>query len=285
VPWLYGHAGEAAEKLVAALDHTKSSGSRGDEMAALAFLTKVLMWGPTPVTDALGRYDSISDRAEADLRVRASVACGRSVFLAMLGNHAAARGDLERSIQIFRDLGLPIEAAEVAQSGSLVLSFAGDNAGAADMLAKASEELAALKEMFMRPTHRGMLARCLVALGKVDDAEREALACRDTGQSGDVVIEFLWRAALAMVLARRGDSAQADVLSLEAVSLAEGCDFWPTAWAWSDRADVLARADRQDEAEAAMARAIEIYGRKGATAVVEQLKAGQEARAEGTGRV
>jgi len=273
IPWLALRGGEANDAVMAALGHARRSACRGDEMAALAFLTNVLMWGPTPVSDALTAYDQITREAGDDLRVQASVARGRAVLLAMQGDFDAARAEQDRCVELFRDLGLPIEAAEAAQSGSEILAWAGDITAAAALLATASDELESLKELGLRSTHRGMLARFLVEMGRLDDAESEAIASRNLTQPDDRITEILWRSALALIHSQRGDPKEADQLSLEAVRLVGDSDFWHTASAFIARAEVLSSAGRHLEADEAMAHAIEIYRAKGATAVVERLEA------------
>jgi ATP/maltotriose-dependent transcriptional regulator MalT len=265
--------GEANDEVMAALAHAKRSACRGDEVAALAFLTNLLMWGPTPVSDALAAYDHITQEAGDDRRVRASVSRGRAVLLAMRGDFDAARAEQDRCVEFFRDIGLPIEAAEAAQSGSEILAWAGDKAAAADLLARASDELASLKEVGLRSTHRGMLARLLVELGRLDEAEAEAIACREMSQPDDRSTEILWRSALALIHSQRGELREADQLSLEAVRLVGDSDFWNTAAVFTGRAEVLSGAGRHPEAAEAMAHAIEIYRAKGATSVVERLEA------------
>jgi len=249
----------------------------------LAFLTNVLMWGPTPVSDALAAYDQITREAGDDRRVQASVARGRALLLGMRGDFDAARAEQDRCVELFRELGLPIEAAEAAQSGSEILAWAGETAAAADLLATASDELESLKEVGLRSTHRGMLAMLLVELGRLAEAEAEAIGSRAMTQPDDRGTELLWRSALALIHSQRGDREEADRLSLEAVSLVADSDFWNTAWAFTARADVLAAAGRHEEAEEAMARAIDIYERKGATAVVRKLRASRLAPATDSG--
>ena len=211
------------------------------------------------------------------------VARGRALLLAMEGSFEAARTEQAKCVQIFRDLGLLIEVAEAAQSGSQILAWGGDPTAAADLLAAASAELESVSERSLLPTHRGMLARLLVEAGKLDEAETEAIASRDTAQRDDLFTESLWRSALAMVLSRRGDAQGADRLALEGVTIVADSDFWNTAWTFTARADILAAAGRHEEAEQAMARAIDIYERKGATALVKQLKAGRPAAADASG--
>ena len=273
IPWLALRGGEANDSVMAALAHARRSACRGDEMAALAFLTNVLLWGPTPVPDALSAYDDITSEAGDDWRVRASVARGRAVLLAMQGDFEAARAEQDRCVEFFRDLGLPMEAAEAAQTGSEILGWAGEEAEAAELLATASDELESLNEVGLRSTHRGMLALLLVALGRFDDAQAEAIASRNMTQPDDRITETLWRSALALIHSQRGELTEADQLSVEAVRLIADCDFWITASAFIARAEVLSSAGRQREADEAMARAIEIYRAKGATSVVERLEA------------
>jgi tetratricopeptide (TPR) repeat protein len=244
---------------------------------ALAFLTNVLVWGPTSVPEALETYDEILRQAGGDRRLQAHVARGRAVLLAMEGHSDEAAAEQERCLEIFRELGLPILVAESAQVGSFILAWGGNVAAAANLLAHAAADLESLKEQGYLSTHHAMLARYLVSLGRLDEAESEVVAARDMNQPDDLVTEIFWRSALAIVYSRRGDHEEADRLSSEAVGLVRTSDAWLTAEAFTAQAEVLAATGREAEAKMAMDRAIEIYRAKGATAVVERLEAARSA--------
>jgi tetratricopeptide (TPR) repeat protein len=275
VSWAYGQAGPTAEKLLSALNHAQLAGSRGDELRTFAFLARSLLWGPTPVADALSTCEDIIEQAGDDRFVHGYVARTRAVLFAMEGRFETALAEQTSCVQIFRDLGLPIEVEEAAQSGSQVLGWSGDGSAALELLIASIANLESLKERSFQPTHRGMLARFLVEAGNLEEAETESVASRDTAERDDIMTESLWRSSLAMILVRRGDVEAADRLSLEAVTMVADSDFWVVAPAFTARADVLAALGRPEEAEEAMARAIDIFERKGATAVVQQLKAGR----------
>jgi len=89
---------------------------------------------------------------------------------------------------------------------------------------------------------------------------------------------MLWRQVQARVHAHRGEHAQAERLVREAIAILDRADglthqgdgYW-------DLAEVLAAADRRDEAAEALEQALDRYGRKKNLAMVAQLEPRLEA--------
>lgn len=272
IPWTYMNGRDAEVRVTKSLEHAHRAGFRGDEVNALAFLANLVLWGPAPMPEARATLDEILRQAGSDRRLQAYVSRGRAALLAMEGRFDEAGAEHERSLETFRDLGLPILVAESAQLGYFILVWEGKIAAAAALLTRASADLAALNEHAYLPTNRAMLASCLGRLGRLDEAETEAVAARETTQPSDFITDASWRSALAIVYSRRGDREKADRLSREAVGILERSDMWRSEEVFTDRADVLAAAGQSAEADEAMVRAIGIYGAKGATAVVRRLE-------------
>ena len=91
-------------------------------------------------------------------------------------------------------------------------------------------------------------------LGDQEQAFAFAEQGRELAAEDDVVTQALWRSIEAVVHARRGDHAAADLLSLEAVDRASAADGTIIGDAWVARAECLALAGREEEAaEAARA--------------------------------
>jgi predicted ATPase/class 3 adenylate cyclase len=272
VPWLSAQGRDAGQRVTSSLEHAQRTGRRGDEVNALAFLTNVMVWGPAPVPEARRTYAEVVGRAGNDRRLQAHVSRGRAVLLAMEGHFGDAHAEFERCVETFQELGLAILAAESAQLGAFILGWGDRIADAASLLTRASADLVALKEQGFLSTHRALLARYLVRLGRLDEAEAAALAARDMDQTDDLVTEAFWRSGLAIVYSKRGESRDADRLSQEAVELVQGGDCWVTAEVLVDRAEVLTTAGQAAEATEATESAIAIYRDKGATALVERLE-------------
>ncbi len=118
-----------------------------------------------------------------------------------------------------------------------------------------------------------MLGRELCALGRYDEAER----CAQLAHELDVRQSALGQAGLrqvqALVQAHHGEHAEAEALAREAVAVIERTDG-PNYQgdALCDLAEVLHAAGRSDEAEAALAQALERYERKQNLAMAAQVR-------------
>src|SRR5262245_17405672 len=96
----------------------------------------------------------------------------------------------------------------------------------------------------------------------------------DTGTSDDAVTQMLWRQALALVLARRGEHTAAEELAREALGAARHTDMLlHIGDAWSDLGDVLELAADADGATDALQRALATYEQKGVVPEIERTRA------------
>ena len=97
---------------------------------------------------------------------------------------------------------------------------------------------------------------------------------RETAAPEDLPTQIMWRGTAARVLARRGLGGEATALARAAVELAEGTDLLTIrADAFLDLAEALDLAGQSEEADAAIARAIELLERKGCPAPAERARA------------
>jgi tetratricopeptide (TPR) repeat protein len=112
-----------------------------------------------------------------------------------------------------------------------------------------------------------------VLQGRDADADQAADESRQLGSLDDAVTQTLWRAAKCIVLARRGDAAEADRISRECVDIADGTDSMDAGTAWLARAEVLAIAGRRAEAADAARRARDLYARKGWASAIRRAEA------------
>jgi tetratricopeptide (TPR) repeat protein len=109
-----------------------------------------------------------------------------------------------------------------------------------------------------------MLADVLFSLGRLDEAAELASESRDIASVDDLDAQPRWRAALAKVLAARGEHAEAESLALEAVSLVEPIDLLLVkAGVFDALGEVLGAAGKRQEARAALERAIALHEQKG----------------------
>jgi tetratricopeptide (TPR) repeat protein len=142
--------------------------------------------------------------------------------------------------------------------------LAGDPTTAAALGHEASRLLAELAERAHRSTVARKLARALYALDRLQEADTWAGLAAELGASDDAFTQMLWRQAKAKLLARRGDSAEAERLAREAVAIADETDSLNgQADVYADLAEVLALDGRNEDAAAALEQALERYERKG----------------------
>jgi hypothetical protein len=82
-------------------------------------------------------------------------------------------------------------------------------------------------------------------------ANAKAEPLQKLGASDDALTQMLWRQVRAKVLARRGDTADAERLAREAVAIGEETDMVDAQGdTYADLGEVLSLADKTDEAAA-----------------------------------
>ncbi len=108
-----------------------------------------------------------------------------------------------------------------------------------------------------------MLGRVLCRLGRHGEAEPLAQQGRALADPSDIRALTIWRQVQALVEASRGNHAEAERLAREAVEIIARSDALNLQGdALTDLAQVLAAAERHDEAAAAYRAAFERYERK-----------------------
>ena len=149
-----------------------------------------------------------------------------------------------------------------------ISGLAGDHEDASNRLRIVCEWLEATEQLPHLETYLSFLGRSLCRLGRFDEAapfaERARAIVETIGDGDDSVPDdYLWRQVLARVHAHRGDLAEAEKLAREAVAGSEQSDSLDEqCLALCDLAEVLAVAERLDEAEAALEQALERCRRK-----------------------
>jgi tetratricopeptide (TPR) repeat protein len=124
-------------------------------------------------------------------------------------------------------------------------------------------------------TYAPWLGRSLCALGRYDEAEPLAQLGRTLDETRqDLFTQTLWRQVEALVHASRGEHVEAEALAREAVAILEPTDALNLQGeALTALAEVRHAAGRSDEAEAALARALERYERKRNLTMTAQVQA------------
>jgi tetratricopeptide (TPR) repeat protein len=182
----------------------------------------------------------------------------------MRGDFDRARALCAESRAILEELGQKLRAVAAQGYVATVELLAGDLVAAESLFSSAFETLQPLGE---RPNVRLIAARLadvLAQLDRPDEAERLVRLSRDTAPPDDVGAQVRWRIALASVLARRAEYAEAEALAVKAVAIADQTDWLNMRGdAQICLATTLAAAGKADESRAAASAAAALYEAKG----------------------
>ena len=290
-----GEIGACEAALDLALAAARRAGDRRRANTVLAIAPLAALWGPSPVTRASGRCLDvvrvlrITQGAPA---VEAVALSCQGVLEALRGRTDAARRMIASARKMVEELGITQRLLEADVFGGLVLLLEGDAPAAERNLRPAYAGLRNLGLGIDAARAAALLARALLAQGRVEEAE--ALSHESEALAGDdLKAAIAWRGVRAEALARRGEHAAAIELASKAVELAAATD------ALLDHADArlalavaLRAAGRDLEADAEEGRAAELWEAKGATLLAERRSpaaalvapAVEAAAPQGTGR-
>ena len=266
-----------------AIEHALALARRtGDERVAntVTFqLVSLLVWGPTPVEEALRWIEDLGGHREHPL-----ILSPRAQLEAMRGRFAQARSLHERAASRWNEL-VGHEHAAIWDARYRIERLAGDVVAAERAVRHACELLEKSGERPYRSTLTGELARVLCALGRFAEAEDSSRLSEELGTEDDVDTQMLWRQTRATALAHRGELTQARRLAREAVALAEQSDdLNANGDALVDLADVLKLSDQRPKAAATLEQARALYARKGNVVMAERVQARLSADAEASRR-
>jgi tetratricopeptide (TPR) repeat protein len=231
----------------------------------LFLLPMALQWGPRPVEDCLRTLDPL---VAEEPHPAAPVAI---IYLrARLGQFEGARAALQELVDRVRDLSGVLGPMSVMAK---LMALEGDRQAAVEVLRQFCHALEERGELAALSTYLAELGRQLCLLGRYDEAEPLAQRGRELGAADDVLTQALWRQGQALVLAQRGEYAEAETLAREAVATVETTD----ALDWQgdalyDLAEVIGKAGRPNEARAILEQAAERYERKQNLAMVAQVR-------------
>jgi len=256
--------GARAEALERALEHARRAGDRRQQAYLVGLLGQALLYGPTPVDQAIERCEGFLADARGDATVEAGILSVLAALRAMEGSFDEARSLWGRAAALYEELGLRYRRAARSLVPATVELLSGDPTAAVSELRSGYEALKAMGERAVRSTLAAFLADALCAAERYDEAEEFAALSSELAASDDLVTQILWRCAQAKVLAQRGEVDEAEALALEAERLAaqtDSADLLPGALL--SRAEALRGAERADEAVSLIEQAQALHERKG----------------------
>ena len=253
-----------AEALELARAHATKAGDRQLESWLISHLAQALLYGSTPVDEAIERCEDLLAEAREDRALEAAMLSTLGPLYAMRGDFDEGRGASSRAAAIDDELGLRLRRAVRSLARAEVESLSGDPEAAERELRWGYETAEAIGAPGVVVTLGAFLADVLVGLGRLDEAlELTRRVEREAGED-DIVTQVMWRCARARARALRGEVQTALELARETDRLAELTDF-PNlqVTALLALARVLSDSGDYRGAGAVASRATEISERKG----------------------
>jgi tetratricopeptide (TPR) repeat protein len=264
--------GEAAAK---AVEHARRAGDRHQEASSSRMLVASLVFGPTPVREAISRCEEILRDAGESPMLSAALLPPLAHLYGMEGRFEEARALLARARAYHEELGLRHWSAKQTGASGKVEALAGDFVAAEREWRRGCELFREMGETSRFSTVATQLADALYALKRDDEAlfwteESEQAAAPD-----DLVSQVDWRRVRAKILARKGEIARAEGLIDEALKRAESSadDVHLHDKVYRSVAEVLRLAGRSADAIRYAQRALEVQERKGNIAGVNRSRA------------
>jgi class 3 adenylate cyclase len=223
----HGTAGRYAEMAVASehiVNHARRGGDRRMEARGSIALAAALLYGPTPVAEAISESRSLTENVASDRRTRAVVEAQLAQLLAMNGDVDGARRLYEGARAALGDLGAHVLASSVSLDSARVEMLAGDLDRAEIELRRDYDALLAMNERFLLSSIGSLLARVLERRGRADEAEALTRNVEEIAAMDDVDAQAGWRGVRARILASRGEADEASRLAGDAVALRRNSD-------------------------------------------------------------
>jgi class 3 adenylate cyclase/tetratricopeptide (TPR) repeat protein len=233
-----------------------------------------LLWGPTPVDQAIERCRELRAETQGDHKAEALVLCALAHLHAMRGEFIEARTLYRQSRAMFEEYGWYFLAALTSLDSGPIELLAGDPAAAERELRKDHEALEQMGERNYLSTTAAILAEALYVQGRFDEAEHYASESAEVAAVDDVASQMLWRCVAAKVRARRGLRDESLALAHDAVGLARTSDDPDSLGnALLDLSEVLTLNEDPASAGIALTEALGLFEAKGSLVSAERTRA------------
>jgi ketosteroid isomerase-like protein len=222
-----GRIGDCEADLFEALIAARRSGDHRQITAALGAAPGAALWGPSPVPKAGGRCLDVV-RMQRMTTAAPSLEATSLRCLAVLemlrGRPDKARAMLADARQVVADLGLRHGLMETELFAGIIESMGGDLVAAEPHFRTALEGLDALGVGADAGQAAALLARSVLAQGRLDQADRYATESEHLA-GRNLKTAIAWRAVRAEILAAQGRHAEASAMARDAVAVAAGTDL------------------------------------------------------------
>jgi len=257
------------------IEHARRAGNRRVEVEALLWLIRLQWFGPQPIDAGIRLCEQTLAEAETEPGLASVATQVLGVLYGFLGEFDRGRALLEDADARQLDLGMQIaRAAGTSMMRASLEMLAGDYEAAERVVRPSLEILVEAGEKGYYSTGLGYLAEAVYSQGRYEEAEQLALAADEAGGADDVETQRLSLGVRAKVLARKGESAEAERLVRRVIELLEPTDtLTGKAEALLALTEVLELTGRRGEAAAAAHEAAGLYAAKGAEVGVRAAEA------------
>ena len=222
-----GQVGDCEVDLFEALIAARQGGDHRQITAALGAAPNAALWGPSPVPKAGGRCLDVV-RMQRMTTAAPSLEATSLRCLALLellrGRPDKARSMLADARQVVADLGLRHGLMETELFAGIIELMVGDPGAAEPHFRTALEGLDALGVGADAGQAAALLARSVLAQGRIDDADHYATESEHLA-GHNLKTAIAWRAVRAEILAAQGRHGKAVVMAREAVAVAADTDL------------------------------------------------------------
>jgi class 3 adenylate cyclase/tetratricopeptide (TPR) repeat protein len=246
------HAGEMARSYETLIGRPHQ---RSDSLRAMAH-----MLGPRPVAESLAALAAFDAAPRVDL--------ARAILLAMSGRVDDSRTLARAAAEQARELGQPLP-----EFVPEIESLSGNHDAAAELLTAWLDWDAEHGLTGNTALTLAWRSRELALAGRYEEADECAAQALEHRTNNSPSVEALWRQAVALVHAHRGEHLRAERLAREALLHVQKTDLpMYQGDAYSDLAEVLEVAGRREEAIAAWHEALERYEQKGIVPLARRVR-------------
>ena len=259
---------KGGEATARSLAHARRSGDRRELRDALDSFAITLINFDTPVRQALESLGSAYEGiVELDRGANADWALKVAMVEAMDGRFDAASRRCANAITTLQEMGMRLDLAFGATAAALAHTYM-DEPGISERYLRAGMEvLSASGDREVSTYLAGRLAQALAAQDRFDEADVMVQRARSQ-KTGDPLAEANWRCAQARIDAARGEFDVALEHAERALALTNRRALNRYALTLVDKAFVLTRAGRHEEARATLDEARGIADQKGNIALV-----------------
>ncbi|HZO49316.1 MAG TPA: adenylate/guanylate cyclase domain-containing protein [Gaiellaceae bacterium] len=266
-----GRYRDSAAAAEVALRHARAAGNPLEVARIVDALSTALLYGPTPVDDALRECELLLAEARGTPSLEANVLCAMAGLEAMRDRGDAAREAYARAAEAFESRGLVLPRAGQTQVGVAMELLLGDPTAALREARRGYEILATIaSEQIQAP----LVAEALLELGREDEAAALVDPIEPAARPYLVAWQVRCRIVKARIATARGDAGTAASLAAAAVELAQRTDDPTLAGdAFVALAEALEAAAARERAAVALADALGRYRAKGNIAAARRIEA------------